>query len=89
MEESLHKFFQVRREAINNYVSLVAYFSMCFSVKWLQVSLPCQDVEASWTDAEICDYYEVGLVVNYFKEDLWSNTATMRWIKKLMPVAQL
>ena len=37
-------------------------------------------------DTEICDYYEVGLAVNYFKQDLWSNAVTMRRIKKLMPV---
>lgn len=38
--------------------------------------------------AEICDYYEVGLVVNYFKQDLWRITTAMRWITKLMVVVQ-
>lgn len=39
-------------------------------------------------DAEICGYYEIRLVVNYFKQDLWRVTATMRWITKLVAVAQ-
>ena len=38
--------------------------------------------------AEICDYYEVRLVVNYFKQDLWRITTAMRWITKLMVVVQ-